>query len=238
MDISLDPRLSSSGSRVDFRPGLRMDIALEPLLKRPDLPQLVAALNSQLQHEKLARDKFLRELTPNMKAEFIGGEMIMHSPAKAKHIRVTGRLYKMLDMHVAKHKLGEVFFEKALVHLTRNDYEPDVLFYETDKAARIEPDQVLFPAPAFIAEVLSDSTESRDRGVKFEDYALHAVPEYWLIDSDQHFVEQYQLDGQVYKLFQKLHAGSIASLVVPGFEIPLAALFNDEAHRNYLLDSQ
>ena len=55
--------------------------------------------------------------------------MILHSPAKAEHIRVTGRFYKMLDMHVAKHNLGEVFFEKALVHLTRNDYEPDVLFY-------------------------------------------------------------------------------------------------------------
>jgi len=215
-----------------------MDFTLEPLLKRPDLPQLVAALNSQLQREKLARDKFLRELTPNMKAEFIGGETILHSPAKAEHIRVTGRLYKMLDMHVAKHNLGEVFFEKALVHLTRNDYEPDVLFYERDKAARIEPDQVLFPAPDFIAEVLSDSTESRDRGVKFEDYALHAVAEYWLIDSDQLFVEQYQLDGQVYKLFQKLHSGSISSLVVPEFEIPLAALFNDEAHRGFLAGSQ
>ncbi len=215
-----------------------MDIALEPLLKRPDLPQLVAALNNQLQHEKLARDKFLSELTPDTKAEIIGGEMIRHSPAKAEHVRVTGRLHMMLNMHVLKHKLGEVFVEKALVHLTRNDYEPDVLLYEPSKAAQIEPDQTLFPAPDFVAEVLSDSTESRDRGVKFEDYALHAVAEYWLIDCDEHFVEQYQLDGQAYKLFQKLHAGTISSLVVPGFEIPLAALFNDKAHRSFLLDAQ
>lgn len=214
-----------------------MDILLEPLLKRPDLPQLVAALNSQLQREKLARDKFLRELTPDMKAEFIGGEVILHSPAKAEHIRVTGRLHTMLAMHVLRHKLGEVFFEKALVRLSRNDYEPDVLFYEAEKAAGIAPDQLLFLAPDFIAEVLSESTESRDRGVKFEDYALHAVGEYWLIDCQQRFVEQYQLDGQVYKLFQKLHAGSIASLVVPGFEIPLAALFDDVAHRSFLVGS-
>lgn len=164
--------------------------------------------------------------------------MILHSPARAEHIRVTGRLHMMLNMHVLKHKLGEVFVEKALVHLTRNDYEPDALFYKNDKAAQIEPDQMLFPAPDFIAEVLSDSTESRDRGVKFEDYALHAVAEYWLIDCNQRFVEQYQLDGQVYNLFQKLHAGSISSLIVPGFEIPLVALFNDEAHRSFLLDAQ
>ena len=214
-----------------------MDTLLEPLLQRPDLPQLVAQLTSQLEREKLARDEFLRELTPDMKAEFIGGEMILHSPAKAGHIRVTGRLHTMLNMHVLKHELGEVFFEKALVHLSRNDYEPDVLFYEPVKAAQIAPDQLLFPAPDFIAEVLSDSTESRDRGVKFEDYALHSVAEYWLIDSDQRFIEQYQLDGQVYRLFQKLHAGSLSSLVVPGFEIPLAALFDDQAHRSFLLGS-
>ncbi len=214
-----------------------MDTLLEPLLQRPDLPQLVAQLTSQLEREKLARDEFLRELTPDMKAEFIGGEMILHSPAKAGHIRVTGRLHTMLNMHVLKHELGEVFFEKALVHLSRNDYEPDVLFYESHKAALIAPDQLLFPAPDFIAEVLSDSTESRDRGVKFEDYAQHGVAEYWLIDSAQRFVEQYQLVGQVYQLFQKLHAGSISSLVVPGFEIPLAALFDDQAHRSFILGS-
>ncbi len=151
---------------------------------------------------------------------------------------MTGRLYKMLDRHVLKHQLGEVFFEKALVHLSRNDYEPDVLFYESHKAAQITPEQLLFPPPDFIAEVLSDSTESRDRGVKFADYAVHGVAEYWLIDTAQRFVEQYQLDGQVYKLFQKLHAGSISSLVVPGFEIPLASLFDDQAHRRFVLDGK
>lgn len=212
-----------------------MHILLEPLLKRPDLPQLVAALNGQLEREKLARDQFVRELSLDAKAEFIGGEVILHSPAKAEHIRVTGRLHTMLNMHVLTHQLGEVFFEKALVRLSRNDYEPDVLFYEAETAASIASDQLLFPPPDFIAQVLSESTESRDRGVKFEDYALHAVAEYWLIDCQQRFVEQYQLDGQVYKLFQKLHAGSIASLVVPGFEIPLAALFDDEAHRSFLM---
>lgn len=40
MDIALETLLSS-GSRADFRPGHNMDIALEPLLKRPDLPQRV-----------------------------------------------------------------------------------------------------------------------------------------------------------------------------------------------------
>src|SRR5690606_17212736 len=140
--------------QVNFHRVFGMHVLLEPLLKRPDLPQLVAALNNQLEYEKLARDQFLRELNPDTKAEFIGGEVILHSPAKAEHIRVTGRLHTMLNMHVLRHNLGEVFFEKALVRLSRNDYEPDVLFYEAEKAVCIAPDQLLFPPPDFIAEVL------------------------------------------------------------------------------------
>ncbi len=208
-----------------------MDTVLEPLMKRPDLPQLVATLNEQLQREHELRETFLRELTPNEKAEFIGGERILHSPARAAHIRAAKRLIKIIDEYVMKHNLGEVFFEKALVHLTRNDYEPDVLFYGTAKASQITPDQMLFPAPDFIAEILSDSTESRDRGIKFQDYAIHGVAEYWIVDADEEFVEQYTLVDQHYKLLRKLDSGLIASVAVAGFEIPVAAIFDDEAHR-------
>lgn len=208
-----------------------MDTVLEPLMKRPDLPQLVATLNEELQRERELRETFLRELTPNEKAEFIGGERILHSPARAAHIRATGRLFVMLQRHVMEHRLGEVLIEKALVHLTRNDYEPDVLFYGIDKASQIMPDQILFPAPDFIAEILSDSTEGRDRGIKFQDYAIHGVAEYWIVDADEEFVEQYTLVDQHYKLLRKLDSGLIAGVAMAGLEIPVAAIFNDDAHR-------
>ena len=208
-----------------------LDTVLEPLMKRPDLPQLVATLNEELLRERELRETFLRELTPNEKAEFIGGERILHSPARAAHIRATGRLFALLQQHVIEHRLGEVLIEKALVHLTRNDYEPDVLFYGKNKAAQITPDQMLFPAPDFIAEILSDSTEIRDRGIKFQDYAIHGVAEYWIVDADEEFIEQYTLVDQHYKLLRKLDSGMIAGVAVPGLEIPVAAVFNDDAHR-------
>ena len=128
------------------------------------------------------------------------------------------------------HRLGEVLIEKALVRLTRNDYEPDVLFYGKDKALQITPDQMLFPAPDFIAEILSDSTESRDRGIKFQDYAMHGVAEYWIVDADEEFVEQYTLVDQHYKLLRKLDSGVLTGVAVAGLEVPVAAIFNDDAH--------
>ena len=211
-----------------------MDTVLEPLMNRPDLPQLVATLNEQMQRERESREAFLRDLTPDMKAEFIGGERVLHSPARAAHIQATGRLYMMLKLHVMNHDFGEVLFEKALVHLTRNDYEPDILFFCKEKAAKITPDQMLFPAPDFIVEVLSESTENRDRGIKFVDYASHGVAEYWIVDAKEKSVEQYLIDNGKYELSQKLKSGNIASVVVTGCEIPIAAIFDEEAHRTTL----
>jgi Uma2 family endonuclease len=84
-----------------------------------------------------------------------------------------------------------------------------------------------FPAPDFIAEVLSDSTEANDRGVKFDDYAAHGVREYWLIDPESRVVEQYDLMGDVYGLRLKLNAGLLQSRVIEGFEIPVGAIFDE-----------
>jgi Uma2 family endonuclease len=83
-----------------------------------------------------------------------------------------------------------------------------------------------FPAPDLVVEVLSDSTEAIDRGVKFEDYALHGVAEYWLVDPEQESVEQYLLGEETYELAVKVKSGTIQSVVVPGFEIPVRAIFD------------
>jgi Uma2 family endonuclease len=201
---------------------------LRSLLARPDLPRLARTINETLERERLRRQRFRRELTPSVKAEFISGETVVHSPAKAKHLRTTQNLAGLLRAFVQRQGLGEVFSEKALICLTRNDYEPDVVFFERAKAGGFSPDQMEFPAPDFIAEVLSESTEQRDRGVKFDDYADHGVAEYWIIDCDEASVEQYSLRDGVYQSAQKLKHGEIDSLVVAGFRIPIAAIFDDQ----------
>jgi Uma2 family endonuclease len=86
--------------------------------------------------------------------------------------------------------------------------------------------QLKFPAPDFIAEVLSPGTEAVDRGVKFVDYAAHGVAEYWIIDPETETVEQYALRGAEYKLQIKARTGTLASLAVADFVIPVRALFD------------
>ena len=203
---------------------------LAPLLDSPALPALVERLQRTLAEEAERRAAFRDDLSPDEKAEFINGEVIMHSPARASHLDATKRLLVLLNTHVQVHDLGWVGVEKALIGLTRNDYEPDVCFLGRDKADQIEPKTLLFPAPDLVVEVLSPSTEHRDRGVKHDDYAAHGVAEYWIVDAERETVEQYLLEGETYALAMKSGTGEVTSRAVEGFVIPVRAVFDDAAN--------
>ncbi len=204
------------------------------LLEAPELALYENEIKARLEEEHRLRQKFRDDLSPGLKAEFINGEIIVHTPATARHTLARMNLSLLLNTHVRLHQLGLVLDEKALVTLTRNDYEPDVLFYWPDKAAGIEPGQLIFPAPDFIAEVLSETTAKRDRGVKFRDYAAHNVPEYWIIDPQIEALEQYELTKAGYELRLKSGSGAVRSLAVSGFEIPIRAIFDAEENLRLL----
>ena len=196
------------------------------LIHSPRLPQVTRQFQAILEAEQVERQRFYAEMSEAQKVEFINGEIIMHSPVKLRHNNASGNLFALLKAYVQKHGLGYVGHEKLLIALTRNDYEPDICFFAQAKAQTFVPDQVKFPAPDLVVEVLSDSTESVDRGVKFEDYALHGVEEYWIVDPEQESVEQYLLRGERYDLAVKIKTGTIESAVVAGFVIPVRAIFD------------
>lgn len=84
-----------------------------------------------------------------------------------------------------------------------------------------------FPAPDFVFEVLSESTEQHDRETKFQDYAAHGVTEYWIVDPDMETVEQYMVKNEEYDLLLKSKDGMIESVAIEGFQIPIKAIFNE-----------
>ncbi len=199
---------------------------LAALFASPRLPDIAQEINERLRRETVARRQFYHDMTDDCKMEFIGGEVIMHSPAKARHVRVKDNLLGMVRPFVISRDLGEVMDEKALCVFPRNDYEPDIVFFGPEKTAAVRPDTMKFPVPDFAVEVLSESTEERDRGVKFQDYEAHGVREYWIINADEEWVEQYvEKDGR-YELRLKSGSGEIASTAIPGFVVPVRAIFD------------
>ncbi len=208
--------------------------ALATLRQSPLLPQVVQELQALLAEEHEQRQAFYDALDPSVKAEWINGVAVVHSPVRLSHSDASGTLYRLIGNYLDLHPLGAVHHEKVMIQLTRNSYEPDVCFFRAATAASFTPDMVLFPAPDFVAEVLSDSTAARDRGVKFTDYAAHGISEYWIIDADAEEIEQYVLHEGDYQLRQRATTGAIRSAVIAGFRIPVRALFDPAVRRSTL----
>ena len=211
-----------------------MTTDLDELYFSPQFPAILKDLEAYLAKERAHREKFYAELTEGRKAEFVNGEVIVHSPVPVVHLEARDNLSQLLRWHVQKHELGFVAGQTTLCVFPRNDYEPDVCFFNAEKTAQIRPDQLKFPIPDFIAEVLSESTERLDRGIKFQDYQAHGVAEYWLVDPEKEVLEQYLLREGAYQLEQKSGTGEVRCQVVPGFTIPIRALFDAQLNTEVL----
>lgn len=206
---------------------------LEQLLEAPNLPQLIEQAELALRQESRRREEFYAWLKEDVKAEFINGQVVMHSPVKERHWTTVGNIYSLLRAYALRHKLGRVASEKALISLIRNDYEPDVCFWKTEKSDQFTAGQMKLPAPDLVIEVLSKGTARRDRGVKFTDYAANGIAEYWIVNPGKQTAEQYELDLDVEEYtpigtFAK--SDEIESKQVIGFRIPVLALFDEEAN--------
>jgi Uma2 family endonuclease len=199
---------------------------LDKLVKSPNALKIIEEAQSVFEKEKIERQKFYDLTHENLKAEFINGEIMFHSPARVRHWDVSMKLSFLLHGHVIKNNVGIVGVEKVMVRLTRNDYEPDICFFKSETADKFTSEQMLFPAPDFVVEILSDTTEKIDRGIKFIDYAAHGVSEYWIVDAAKKTIEKYLLQQGEYTLEVKLQAeGRLHSEIVEGFVVELRDLF-------------
>ena len=212
------------------------------ILDSPRAPILLEEIKNKLEEESKKRVDFYNEVTEQEKAEFINGEIIIHSPVKKIHNEISGNLYKILDTFVIENNLGFVGIEKVLIRFTRNDYEPDICFFNKEKTRKLKKDQTLFPIPDLIIEILSKGTAKRDRGIKFEDYEAHEVKEYWIVDPIKKVVEQYQNNKGKYELILKSSSGEINSIAINNLSFPIKTIFdNKKTHqliKKFLLESK
>lgn len=118
-----------------------------------------------------------------------------------------------------------------MIGLTRNDYEPDICFFSAEKSKHFTEDQMIFPAPDFVVEILSTRTQKYDRTTKKLDYAKHDVKEYWIIDAKKQIVEQYLLSN---RQFDEPNYFSIDDVIkskaIDGFVIPVKAIFDKKTN--------
>lgn len=204
---------------------------IEEFMSLPYLDKVIEQIQEKMSNEKEMRALFYEQITDQEKAEFINGEIIMHSPATSIHSFVCLNIGTILQAYTNKHQLGRVYTEKIMIRLTRNDYEPDVCFFGKEHKAHTKK-QTLFPAPDLVVEILSPSTAHRDKGIKYKDYQNHGVKEYWIVDTDNEWVEQYHLildkfNEYKYELIGKLKkTETLESYAIEGLKLPIDAIFD------------
>jgi len=74
-----------------------LETLLAPLRHSPQLVEVVDVLQHQLDEEKIRRRRFYEEMAPEQKIEFIDGDVVLHSPARNKHLDATKHILKLLD---------------------------------------------------------------------------------------------------------------------------------------------
>ena len=158
--------------------------------------------------------------------ELLNGELIVIAAPNTAHQRTTFNLAFLLRIFVEEHSLGEVFVSPYDVVLSEtNVLQPDVTFVSNARRS-IVTDKNIEGVPDLVVEVMSPSTDARDRETKRRIYARHGVPEYWLADPEERTVSVMTLVGKEFRE-SGVYAGgdALSSPTLPGLSLTLADVF-------------
>ncbi len=158
--------------------------------------------------------------------ELLNGELIVIAAPNTIHQRTTFNLAFLLRIFVEKNDLGEVFVSPYDIVLSEsNVLQPDVTFVSKARQS-IVTDKNIQGVPDLVVEVISPSTDARDRETKGGIYARHGVPEYWLADPEEHTVSVMTLGDEGFRESGVYAVGDVLfSPVIPGLSLPLADVF-------------
>ncbi len=174
-------------------------------------------------------DEYVTWLDEDTFAEWEDGKVVLMSPASLRHQLILSFMLTLLGQFVQRREAGMVVPAPFPMHLAqiRRGREPDLLFVATANLARLTETQMRGPAD-LVVEIVSPESQTRDRKVKFREYALAGVPEYWLIDPLVHTVEVFWLAGEGdYRPVAADATGRMCSKVLPGFWLHPAWLWEE-----------
>jgi Uma2 family endonuclease len=159
--------------------------------------------------------------------EVIDGVLYMSPPPLIRHQRSSIRIVDIFLAYLKLHPLGELLYAPVGVRLPNQSVplQPDIVFVRAEHLAIIG-ENYIEGVPDLVMEVLSPSNWLYDRREKLRVYQEAGVPEYWIVDPRAQTIEIYVLEQGVYQLAGQYSRGAVAaSRVLPGFEVPVEAIF-------------
>ena len=125
-----------------------------------------------------------------LRHEIIDGRHYVNPAPSPYHQTVSRRLLYELMRLIEKPGRGEVFDAPIDVHLAPGSVvQPDLVVLRPRNRS-IVGEKKLTGVPDLVIEILSPSSRSYDRRTKRQRYERAGVREFWIVDPDDHSIEQ------------------------------------------------
>ena len=165
------------------------------------------------------------EAVAPVRHEYIAGEVFAMAGATEEHATIAGNVFALLRAHVRGSPCRVYIADMKL------RVEPASAFFYPDVFVTCDARDVAEPLAKrharVIIEVLSESTEGYDRGVKFADYRrIESLDEYVLIDSRSRSCEVFRRRPEGWLLDPVPEDGRLVLHSI-GFECSLDAMYED-----------
>ncbi|HEY5817220.1 MAG TPA: Uma2 family endonuclease [Mesorhizobium sp.] len=136
----------------------------------------------------------LEAVQPHLVAEIIDGELMTHPRASPRHGATANSLGDELTGPFQKGRGGPggwVFFIEPEVKFGGDILVPDIAGWRRERLPALPERNYFEVAPDWVCEVLSGSTEKRDRTLKMRIYGEAGIPHIWLIDPRLQILEAF-----------------------------------------------
>ena len=131
-------------------------------------------------------------------AEILGGELVLTPRPSPRHALAEGRLFRYLDAYfMGGGGAGRwVLLPEPELHFLTEGLEvlvPDVAGWKRERLPSLPERAAVKVAPDWVCEILSPSTEKRDRSTKMPIYAREGVGHLWFLQPDGQILEAHRL---------------------------------------------
>jgi Uma2 family endonuclease len=184
----------------------------------------VAMSSETKQSGKLGYREYVCYPNDGRRHEIIDGDHYVNPAPNTYHQTLSRRLQFQLYTQIELSGLGEVYDAPTDLQLSDHDIvQPDLIVVLKQHRIIITPTKIK-GTPDLVVEILSDSTTKNDRGLKRELYQKSAVPEYWIVDPEEHRVEQYELRGERYELLGR-HTDLVSLRILENIRVNLTEVW-------------
>ncbi|MDQ3321442.1 MAG: Uma2 family endonuclease [Acidobacteriota bacterium] len=184
-------------------------------------------MQTNLKTKKYTPEEYLAlEDEAEFRSEYENGEIVQMAGGSLNHTQIGFNTAKAIDRKIDGNCRTLTSEVKVWVESIKKFYYPDVLVLCGEPSFhRKRTDTII--NPILIVEVLSDSTEAKDRGEKFFAYqTLESLREYVLVSQNRAVVEQFirQSDGS-WKYLATIGLESSVKLESIGVELGLQEIY-------------